>query len=102
MTKVAALALASSMLLACSGDGGQPVQVTVQETNVQFACLDEQVGRTETVTRDCGGVRYVYFCSADELCDAEIAALLAPIVACEEMRLEYEVDPSTELCGDPE
>ena len=97
-TMIASCALAWSISAGCGGDGRLPIHVTVQETNVQFACPDEQIGHYESVMLDCGGTRHVYLCSDEELCEADIAAVIAPIVSCDESRAEYEFVPG-DGCG---
>lgn len=90
-------------LLACASCGEErlPVLVTVQETNVNFMCPDpEQVPMYQEATRECGGSIYVYVCSPEPLCDAQIAAIMEPIVSCDETREQFEIEPaSSDVCA---
>ena len=51
------------------------------------------------VTLDCGGIRHVYICSEEELCEPQLQSLLDAIISCDETRTEFETDPpSQDLC----
>ena len=90
------LLVAYLLVAACTSDGGVGVLVVVQETNLP----DEpdpcpgQIAYQEHIVRECQPAEVrVVLCADEELCDEQIDAILAPIIACDETRTSYDTEP---------
>lgn len=101
MTRPTLLAAALLALVACGGDPAIDALVVVQETNTPDEppiCEGFAHRYTIDVETECdAGTRQVDVCADEELCDAQLDAIVAPIRTCDEVH-GYETEVDADAC----